>query len=804
MNLIHIGGQRAGKLPQVVDRLKALMHERYASQVSSDATKALISLENFSGDAAVLSQVENTANVIYNDLKGLFNEVATEGLSLADDIGLESFSEDLGLQGVTDKFEQRRIKRRLQVALEAGAIAAMAYGSPGDFARQAYTNLSPKGSNNKQHRITVVDPNGLGTAGAADYRGELHPALESFDERELKAALPYSVAFNVVASRQDDFSEAFFPTTVVTPDQAAIDVTVPRLQVFNEVIHSISGKKADFQKRSIVDAYANAEILGDENTRLIPVLQADNSNAAAFADPAVAAPFYLKLRSSLIKTAPLKPDNEVDLLGLSNDQSLIGLAVIDNTDSMDARIALDNLYISVQAGTPAIRFPTSRLPRNTFVKSVEGNFREMDLQFSTTNLLVTKDSLANDQSAIVGLPTEITSGTYVARLSVSANGRANVEYGNITVYANKVRVDSVQNATTGQDVPLDSGAGLNIVNAFAAATVVGYDVHAYRTNLNKRERGLILDMTYETERYTIPLASPISYPSPVTSNRDATDLKQLIQVCRVRNSNNAVTALLNYADTLRAYTAAVPRTNDTQAAIAGIQGMGRWLVKPYFAEIDLDLSLATSSVKSFEKAADVSMAIVNAVRSQAYVAYQQSYLQQAVDALTSGSGEVPTLVLGTDQVLIRHLMVAGDTRTFGTAFDKYVVKSTPDKRMYGKIIGSFVREGVTGPDPLSLGTHAWIPELTSVVQVSRNNATVKEAMVQPRTLHVCNLPVMFVINVKNLDAVLNERVGMNVYNDVTADGATAVTGNFNTVGTGGADGGTVPLDSAGNVIASGG
>jgi hypothetical protein len=803
MKLINVTQRGDNQLKTVVTKLTHQLQNGGAEYTDADLTKSLVSLESFNGGPQV-GRVEQAGQTIFNELNAMVRQVATECFASADDLNLDQYT------APTDHMSPRQLKehnRRLEVSLEAGAIAALAAGSVGDYARKAYGNLQTRNTSTKQHHITLVDATGLGAAGSIDYRSQLHPSLESFDERELHNALPYSVAFNVYASRQDDLSETFFPTTVVTPDQAGIDVTVSRLLVFNEVIHNISGQKVNFNKKNVIDAYADPTILGDENTRLIPVLLTDGSNADVFAPSGVAGSFYLYLKGQLVHTAPLLMNTEIDLLGLANDQYLIGLSVIDNTDSMDARIALDNLYVNFGgANSKSVRFNTAKLPRSTFVKSVEGNFREMNLQFITENLVVNQYTTFNDASTASFLPSEITSGQYVARLKVTVNGVANVEFGTINLFSSQVTVSSVQDAN-GNDQDLTTGAGAAIVTALNQAAAVAYDLHAFRTNLNRRERGLLGDTTYETERYTIPLTSPISCPSPITAARDASDLKTLITICRVRNSNNALTAMLNYADMLRTYVANAPRTNDSAAAIVGVQGMGRYLVKPYYQEIQMDMELVTASLTSTQKAADIAMALVNGVRSLAYDAYQKSYLQPAMDAVTGGSGETPTLVLATDQVIVRHLMVAGDNRTFGTMFDKFLVKSSPDKRLYNTIIGSFIREGVTGPDPLSFGTHAWIPELTSSVMVSRNNATVKEAMVQPRTIHICNLPVMFKINVLNLTKVLGERIALSIQEqNVTnfTDGTQLVTGQFSTWGANiGPDGGTIPLDANGNAIQSG-
>ena len=114
------------------------------------------------------------------------------------------------------------------------------------------------------------------------------------------------------------------------------------------------------------------------------------------------------------------------------------------------------------------------------------------------------------------------------------------------------------------------------------------------------------------------------------------------------------------------------------------------------------------------------------------------------------------LAAKVNTALANHMQVQGDSRTAGIAFDHRVVTTT-DKRMRGKIVFTFVRPNGAGGDPLSFGTHAWVPELTSTAQVTRQGATVKETTVQPRSRHVNCLPILGMINVSGLE-ILRTRV----------------------------------------------
>lgn len=718
------------KHKQLADNLKTMINNQGEELATKAQTQGLISLESLDN---------STFNALDNHVEGVMSS-------------LEQTIKTLGFEGFLDDATPAG-KRMKANALKAGAIAAMAAGDVVGYARQAYGSKAIGMEGIRMAEAT--------TAGM-DYRERI--ALESFDDRELKEFLPYSIAFNVFANRQDDFSEALFPTTVVTPDQAGLDVTVSRMLVFQEVRHAITGQPANFNKKNLIDAAVDYTILADETTRLVPVVLEDGSNASYFVPASAVGTSVQTLQGVDVPTAPLLMGKLVDLIGISQYQPLIGAGIIDNTDSIDGRITLDAVYLLPATGEKAVKFATKNLPRNNFVKSVEGNYREMNLQFHTQDLVIDGDSTAADGSAVTEF-SSIATNKYTVRVAVDVNGVANVEFGNVKVYSSPVSVSSITDEN-GNAVSTTAGTGLAIANAIGAMTLVGYDLHVNRTNLNRRTRGHLLDTTWETERYPIALGSPLSVPSPATTNRDAADLKALITAARVRNSNNAVTQLFNTADALRAY---VNGPAPADGSIPAVGGLGRFLIKPFFEERTIDLLQVINSVKSQDKAQDVQSGLVNVIRDISYRMYRDSYYQPALDAVNGGAGETPTLFVGCDQVLERHLMVTGDTRTFGTAFDKFEVKSTVDKRMRDTIVLTFIRPEVSGPDPLTFGTHAWIPELTSSIMVNRNGATIKEAMVQPRTLHVNNLPILAIIHVENLTAALAEKIATpNIADAVTS------------------------------------
>ena len=717
MSILKNKGKTQDAVRRFVDEVRSSINTQGNDFTSPEQTRALISLESLND----------------RELGNLDSHLTSISASLKDTIaklGLEAFNET-----TTDG------KRALEIGLQAGAIVAAAHGDPVAYAQKALSMESGSVPAN----TTVID-----SIGQADYRDRV--ALEAFDDRVLNEFLAYSVAFNVFASRQDEFSEKFYPTVVGTPDQTGIDVSVSRVRVFNEVKHAITGKAMDFGKRNLIDAAVDHTILADESTRLVPYRNPDDSTAAYFIDEDVVGARAVKIAGIDVPTAPLAMGVDIGLLGLSQYQPLIGAGVYTESDAIDAKISVDAVYLQLADNAPGIAFSTVGKPRSQFVKSPEGRSREMVLQFNVRDLIIDKDTRAVDGSVITALAA-VASNSWTVRLGSNIAGTIDVEYGNVNVFATPLKVISIHDAA-GAEVSTATGPGATLRATLEGYSLTGYDIGANRTNSNRRTRGLLLTTDTEVERYTIPLGAPISVPAPATNQDDASDLKALIAAARRRNSNNAVGQLFRYADQLEAYVKGPRIINDT----AGVQGMGRHLVKPFFERHVLDLTKSINTRASHEKAADISSVLVNAIREVAYRAYRDSRLQAAYDQATGGSGEKPVLVVGTDQVLIRHLMVEGDTRTFGTAFDDAEVVHTLDNRMDNKIVLTFTRKKNDGADPLTFGTHAWIPELTSTMPVNRSGATIKETMVQPRSLHFNNLPVLAIIEVEGLSEVLVDKI----------------------------------------------
>jgi hypothetical protein len=693
--------------------LQSLQNHFNGSDTTSRADVARASLSLESIDTSMKSALSNSV----------------DGLSNA----LESIVSELGMSGQYSAAQKN-----------AAVVAGLAGGDIGAFLRHP---VNPSVVANENMSI-------VGTPGLADAFTQ-RVGIEAFDEKENRNAVMYSVAYNMQAARQDDFGEAFFPTIVVAPDTFGYSVAIRLIRVYDDVQRSITGNLDKFNKRNIIRAFIDPTILKNDLTKMIPVYRS-TQNADKFVDTTLIQARTLLLEGESIPTAPLAFGKSLSLLGLSQTDTLLANGVMDSTDSIDPAVALQTIYYKV--GDDIISFNTLNLPLSVFSPQPQGLQRLMSLSFNTTSLMLNANSTRLDKSALTTLGAIVTN-SYIVRLSVNVAGNVDLELANTEVFANGLKVVSVQDAS-GANLSLTAGPGLAISDLIAGAVALGYDLQAYRTNLNMRQRGQLIDTSYYSQLYPVPLRSPISALRPVSTDgaTDSSDLAGLITTTRIRTSNAAVAALITAGNLLAEYVDA----RDSAGVGPDILGVGRHILKPVYFKETLDMLLSVDSISSHKRAADIQAALVSKIRDAAYRMYRDSGYKAAADAMAGGVAKQPTVIIGTDPLISRYLIVEGDLRTLGGDFDVKIVSSL-DIRVQGKIYVTFGQfdGSENSPNPLHFGNMAWKPELTVVMPISRGGSTTKQLSVSPSFLHVVNSPVLTIIDVSNIPDVASLKVPVN-------------------------------------------
>lgn len=651
---------------------------------------------------------------------------------------------------------------RLEKALQREL--GLVHVDPNGMALTAAKEAALLCGNVKQHIGTPIhvgamvgQTNFTGIVGGAmgDAMGErMKAAREAYDERDNTSVLENTVTYNLLAGRQAEGAELFFPTVTVPSDNVGISVTIRLYQVMRDKNHSLNGDVIDFERRNIIDGLIDDTILRNDTTRAVPIFRT-GKNVDKFMAGVTGLPQVIEGKT--YTTAPLRFDTQLNLLSLSADDEMLAAGIMERSDSLDTDVRLVNVYLKV--GADVIRVRTDITAMNNFVYVGQDNYRVQKLQLRTQTLYVDKNSrtFANAPLAETDL-LPIGAQDYIVRLSGVFTGEVNIESGNLVVEGPKtVKVEAVLDAATKADIT--AGAGAAVKTALEGGSWAGFDIESRRANSNRRERGDLVDTQYFTQQWALPLRSPVTALRPVnaSASTDADDLEKLASTTFIRTTGAGIVTLLDTVNQLRALRGLTMEPRLQPETL----GVGRWLVNSLLIEEEVDAAKNVASLTSSELEDDISAMLVNRMRDVYYRLYRDSKFQAVVESGAAGTTEQPSCIALTDPMTGRYLMVKGDIRTVGPDFD-LVVKTTPNKRVENKIIMAFgypkATQSAGSINALHFGAMLWSPELALVLPISRKGQTSKELTVQPRFRHIVNVPVLGVIDVKNLSQVVHKRV----------------------------------------------
>ncbi|BAW19068.1 putative major head protein [Ralstonia phage RP31] len=714
--------------------------------------KKLFAAKNGSGAS---TQLEATIEAVASNMRlsGRDSLVSAKGAGLA--LGLESFADDAvaasdlqmsidSLTNVVAGLEADLTSAQREAAVMAGAIT----GDIGAFLRNS--NMSNV-------------PGAMAATGGID---RIAPALESYDEKENRAAAVYTVAYNLQAARQDAFGEAFYPTVVVAPDQQGYHIHLNLVNLINGVRRKATGELDNWNRHNIVNVIRNPGLINSTSTKIAPVYR--DGYKQFFVDTALVAPITTDVNGEQVQTAPLAIGKVFDLIDLSQTDLQLDQGHMDETDSIDTDILLKSVVIKV--GNDVLEFPTTHLPGAQFHYPVQGDQQRMDVRLETAALSVGPTTL-NVAGAALDTLKPVVDGNLVVYIKTTVTGSVVRDKGDTELNASAVRIDKIidQNG----DVALPSSpAYAAIVALFNDAQVIGYRLDARRTNLNRRSIGQMLETRQDVQAYAVPLLSPftVKRPQGLNDTTDASDLASLVTLTRAMASGKAVDELFDAADTLKALVQEGRRPLGDNLMVLGI---ARHLITAFYEEQEIKVDSTVQTRNSAELAANIQATLINVIRDMVFRAYQLSGYKAAADMLAGGESAKPVVIIGTDQTLARYLQVAGDLRTIGGGFEDVMIVDTQNERMHGKIFITFGVKGAADgiPHPLHFGNMAWKPEVTVVLPIHRNGANSKELTVQPAFRHITNLPILLEITVTGIPSTVDSRVPV------------VVTGSLNTTTT---------------------
>lgn len=667
------------------------------------------------------------------DIRRICNEFANNGL---------------GLESVSDA----------QVNASVAIMALLS--NPKALAKNKITTQAPQ---NLPTNTTFVGMEGISDGFEARSQAL---AMEAYDESAIREMVVNSVFYNMQAARQDEFGEAYFPTVVIDNNTAGVETKIRLIQVYDEIKHAVTGAAAEFEDRNIIKALVDGTILKNDGTRIFPVFRT-GQNDASFVPAAYMAPRVIINEGESITTAPLAIGKRVDILGLSQTDALLANGTMDMTDTVDPSFSLDYIYLQVHEGptkakTDKIRIPVRALAGSNFVTAVQDMHRLERLTFVTNGIMLNKDTKDVANAALTALA-DIAGSDLIVFIGVSMFGELNTRDGSLNVYAPEVRLFRVVDGATGQDLALTDARVTPIKAALETAKVVGYDVYGFRTNLNRRQRGQLLDINYYRQIWTVPMRSPMTIVHPLRTGEENVndDLAALVSGTHIRASNEAVRTLIQTADMIKTHVdGRVARPVSKHTHSSALFGVSRFLVDPAYIERTVDVQASVNSLTSFEQAKDIAALLVNHIRDIASRLYRDSNFQAVIDSGVTGVTGQPTVIIGTDPLTSRYLFIDGENRLTGMDFPFKLVR-TPNMAVMNKIFIAFgypdQNQGTI--NPMHCGNMLWSPEMVIRADISLNGQISKELTVQPRMRHIWNMPIIGLIHVRNLpEAAVNKIV----------------------------------------------
>lgn len=561
--------------------------------------------------------------------------------------------------------------------------------------------------------------------------------MEAYDDQNYRDAVGYSVVWNIVAARQSNAVENIWPTITLEPNQSHVEAIV-QFQVFHpEVRHKSTGDRTDFGRILLLETIINGELLDEDIIKCVPVYEKDLSDHH-FVDPTEIAHRVIQVEGEDVTTGPLLPGVEHNLLGLSQ----AAIANLQGELNSSAQLApmpkLENLYVRVEdkAGKVSyILYPASRLNRASFTANLEGNIRDIML-----NCILNQLSLDANTVDVTGAPAEALAFLRTPELknhrieyTMKIHGDGNLETGNMEIQPATGKINGIQfqQALGHYASEKDKTVKDEIIGNIKSITLKCFDVDASRTNIDRQQRGPLTNVTAEFQKYYVKLRSPISTIFPATEAQSNVDLVSPMTATRIKNDFYGIRSLYQYADIL----AGQVISEDVSVNHDDLKAIGKFIMKPYYKHVTISMLDILDSNRSKHKLEDMQHAFLNYVRDLLIHGMRDSRYELALQVQTGSAETKPTIAMITNQVLGKYLFQLGDTRILGS-LPYPVVADTHASKLLGEYYTDehelFMVPTLPGTqlNPLNWGHHLWKPELASTLQVTRDNATNREVVVQ--------------------------------------------------------------------------
>lgn len=689
----------------------------------------------------------------------LARQTGTDAFALATKVGDEG-----ALSTLRASFESLKLVARQKFGSEvsdtrvlagaAGAMLASSQESYMAYLRNPLAGDAPAG-------VKMLD---TGVTAVAVSSERMTYAKEAYDTNNSRSMMAMSAQFNIAATGQDTFNQAFWELTLLEPSQAIATITTHVLHIVKDAQHrnDLSARE-NWGDLNILAARVVPGVLDNESLSLIPVYietgAPETQTKDYFVDKAKVPTQSVVIAGEEVKTSFLKFGNRIQsYMKLATPAHILKEGVLDLTDTMDGAISLSEVAFEIDGKVVAWGNLNNR-GGTSFMGAQTGDSERLILNMDTTFAL-TADSKDASGVVLAGLS---FLGQNVLHLRMSVNGSIIRDKTTVSVDASDLSVDMITDAN-GDVLARTSSLYTDAATLIKASAKLGYKLSARRSNTNARVRGIPLQERAYTIGVNVPRRTPISVISSATS----TEINAEQEINRATNNLAAavkaqcdaigVTSLLDYFDQLNAHVGS-GRARAYDFDSSDTLGAARLLVQPSVINMDLDLQDVVATLNSSDKPEDMQAFLLTNIRQAALELLRTGRLQAAYDMQYPAEAVKPVVVVGTDPVISNWLVKDGDPRTFGADFEFKVV-DTLIRNMKDTILIGFRDPKNPQESVLQTGRLFYAPEIVTNANIQRNGAFNRETTVHPRYVHVPQLPLMARIRITGLSEFLASRTAI--------------------------------------------
>lgn len=583
-------------------------------------------------------------------------------------------------------------------------------------------------------------------------------SFEAFDGQLTKNTLSYSIAFNILASRQDDFGESFYPTLTLDPTNAGFEVEISYAYLIKEFQHKLNGSavtKSTYPKVPLLKNLFNAEYMEGEANKLVPVWRTENQNLLI-----VEGKRDDKTTGDLLVTAPIKAGVTCSIIALSmSDKLLDKNATLDITDAVDRGAMLTRIVLKL--GTEFFGFDVSREASRLFVDKQTGgadaHVKETIMNFKSESIIF-DTATAKTIAGVNSTAFDALGEDYKIKFNVSLTGELALDTGNISVAATKVEINQILTSTGAVVAPGATYTAIaTALGTINAASFIGYDIDAFLTNSNTRMKGMRLTYESQVKKWGCPLKSGVTLQVPVVNamgtNNDVDKIAQHISAVHIKVSYDAVKTLRAYATELKAVTSS---SFDTGVVFSDTP---TWeIITPKFLEDNFEAGKYVDSLRSSQNVEDLQAALGNKIKQMVLETYISSNYN-IVHQSKYGSDKRPGVLIGTDPIVASWLSQS-DGIDLGKDFADVKIVSTPNPLMKGKITIVFDPDSskqAEAFEEMKFGYCLWSPTiLVDLQKTLSGGAVAREIHNIPRYRHINLMPVMMELNVIDLNTAFSK------------------------------------------------